>query len=339
MPLWPSSRANAMRNSTAKALAAAVIVIAMAAPAALADGVRITLDPGKRYQTFSAWEAMVDVFWPKDLKARKDEVFDRLIDEVGITRLRVGVFSGTENTDRSFEDFRAGKITQEEWRIRRYATVNDDDDPGHINWSGFDFADLDWRIENVVLPLLQRAKAKGRRLEINLAYSAMTGKGQAGRYVHADPKEYAEFMLATFQHLKQKYRLVPDTVEVLLEPESAAEWNPALLGRAMVAMTARLKAAGFAPRLIAPSVADARNAVPWITGIANVPGATENLAELSYHRYRGGQRAVLEKISATAAKLGLQTAMLELWGDRATDQVLYSDLTAANVSAWQGSNV
>lgn len=337
MARWPSWRASAMRTSAARVLAAAVI--AVAAQAALADGVRITLDPTKRYQTFGAWEAMVDVFWPKNLQARKDEVFDRLIDEVGITRLRVGVFSGTENTDRSFDDIRAGRISQAEWRIRRYATVNDDNDPDHINWEGFDFANLDWRIDTVVLPLLQRAKAQGSNLEINLAYSAATGKGQSGRYVHADPQEYAEFMLATFQHMKQKYQLVPDTVEVLLEPESAEEWNPALLGQAMAAMTQRLKAAGFSPRLIAPSVADARNAVPWITGIAEVPGATENLSELSYHRYRGGQRAVLEKIGATAAKLGLQTSMLELWGDEATDRALYADLTAANVSAWQGNSV
>lgn len=337
MPRWPDWRETAMRARAASVLAAASI--AMAAQAALADGVRITLDPATRYQTFSAWEAMVDVFWPKEMRSRRAEVYDRLIDEIGITRLSLGIFSGTENTDRSFDDVRAGRISQAEWRARRYATVNDDDDPGHINAQGFDFANLDWRIDSTVLPLQQRAKARGRRLEINLAYSAVTGDSHAGRSIHADPAEYAEFMLATFQHMQEKYGFVPDTVEVLTEPEGTAEWNPVLLGQAMAAMTARLKAAGFSPRLIAPSVADARNAVPWLTGIAEVPGATENLSELSYYRHRDGQRAVLEKIAATAAKLGLQTSMLEHWDDEATDKVLYADLTGANVAAWQGGSV
>lgn len=336
MPRWPSWRVTAMRISARLALAAALV---LAAQGAIADGVRITLDPATRYQTFSAWEATVDIFWPRDTQARRDEVFDRLLDEVGITRLRVGIFSGTENTDRSFEDFVAGRISQDAWRARRYATQNDDDDPRHINWKGFDFANLDQRIDTGVLPLMKKAKARGRKLEINLAYSAITGDSHPGRYIHTDPEEYAEFMLAAFLHMQQKYRFVPDAVEVLLEPEAAPEWNPELLGRAMAAMTARLGAAGFSPRLIAPSVADARDAVPWIMGIAKVPGATENLRELSYHRYLGGQRSVLEKIGATAKALGLQTSMLELWGDQATDQVLFNDLTAAGVSAWQGSNV
>lgn len=312
---------------------------ALFAHGALADGVRITLDPAKRYQTFAAWEATVDLFWPKDLQSRRDEIYDRLIDEIGITRLRLGIFSGTENTDRSFDDFRSGRITSDEWRARRYVTVNDDDDPDHINWAGFDFANLDWRIDTTVLPLRDRAKARGLKLQVNLNYVAFTKQNQGGRYIHTDPAEYAEFMLATFLHMKQKYGFVPDAVEVLLEPENSPEWNPELLGQAVAAMTARLKAAGFSPRVIAPSVTDARNAVPWITGIAKVPGAMANLRELSYHRYRGGKRQVVEKIAATAAKLGLETSMLELWFDKATDQVLYGDLVAGNVSAWQGNTV
>lgn len=336
MPLWRYWPASAMRISAAFATAAA---IAMAGQGAFADGVRITLDPATRYQTFRAWEATVDLFWPNPMRERREQIFDRLIDEIGITRLRVGIFSGTENTDHSFDDFRTGRITNDEWRERRYVTVNDDDDPNHINWAGFDFANLDWRIDTTVLPMRERAKARGKKLEVNLNYVAFTKQNRAGRYIHTDAAEYAEFMLATFLHMQKKYGFVPDAVEVLLEPENSPEWNPELLGQAIATMTARLKAEGFSPRVIAPSVTDARNAVPWITEISKVPGAMENLKELSYHRYRGGQRQVIEKIGATAEALGLETSMLELWFDKATDQVLYSDLVAGNVSAWQGNTV
>lgn len=318
---------------------AAVAALALSAGTAGAGGVRVTFDSARRFQTFTAWEAAADLFWPKELAPHRDEILDRLLDEIGITRLRVGIFAGTENTDRSFEAFRSGRIDSAEWRGRRNVTVNDDDDPFHINPAGFDFANLDWRIDGTVLPLRERAAARGRKLEINLAYLAFTRQNKGGTYVHTDAEEYAEFMLAAFLHMQEKYGFVPDAVEVLFEPENSPEWTPELLGRAIAAATKRLKKAGYAPRIIAPSVADARHAVPWIDGIAAVPGAMAELREFSYHRHLGGRRPVMEEIAATAGRLGLETSMLELRPDQATERVLISDLTVANVSAWQGTSV
>jgi hypothetical protein len=318
---------------------AAALGLGLIAGAALADGARITFDRSDRHQTITAWEATVDLFWPEKLTPYRDEIFDRLLDEIGITRLRVGIFSGTENTDRSFARMRAGTLDAQGWRERRYVTVNDDDDPFHITPEGFDFANLDWRIDTTVLPLMARAQARGRKLEINLSYVAFTGQNRGGSYIHTDPEEYAEFMLATFLHMQAKYGFVPDAVEALLEPENAPEWTPETLGRAIAAAARRLDHAGFRPRFIAPSVTDARNAVPWIQGITAQPGAREALKELSYHRYRGARAPVIAGIAAEAARLGLETSMLELWSDRATYEVLASDLTVGNVSAWQGNTV
>ncbi len=318
---------------------AAALGLSLAAGTALADGARITFDRAERHQTFTAWEATVDLFWPEKLTPYRPEMFDRLLDEVGITRLRVGIFSGTENTDQAFGRMRAGTLDAQGFRESRYVTVNDDDDPFHINRAGFDFANLDWRIDSTVLPLLERARARGRKLEINLNYVAFTEQNKGGTYIHTDPEEYAEFMLATFLHMQEKYGFVPDAVEALLEPEHSPDWTPELLGRAIAAATRRLADAGFHPRFIAPSVTDARNAVPWMQGIASVPGAMEALREFSYHRYRGAKNAVVGEIAAEAARLGIETAMLELWFDRATYEILYVDLTVGNVSAWQGNTV
>lgn len=327
-----------MAARLARRLAAAV-GLGLMAGGALADGARITFDRADRQQTITAWEATVDLFWPEKLRTLQPEILDRILDEIGITRLRVGIFSGTENTNRAFDRMRAGTLDGQGWRASRYVTVNDDDDPFHINPGGFDFAGLDWRIDTTVLPLLERAKARGRKLEINLNYVAFTKQNRGGTYIHTDPEEYAEFMLATFLHMQEKYGFVPDAVEALLEPENSPEWTPEKLGRAIAAATRRLNHAGFHPRFIAPSVTDARNAVPWIQGIAAVPGAMDALKEMSYHRYRGAQNPVITGIAAEAARLGIETSMLELWFDRATFQVLYSDLTLGNVSAWQGSTV
>jgi hypothetical protein len=327
-----------MADSVFRAFVGA-LALSLGATAALADGARITFDRSERHQTMTAWEATVDLFWPDKLTPLRDEMFDRLLDDVGITRLRVGIFSSTENTDQSFERMRAGTLSGQDYRDSRYVTVNDDDDPFHINWAGFDFANLDWRIDTTVLPLMAAAKARGKTLEFNLNYVAFTDQNKGGTYIHTDPEEYAEFMLATFLHMQEKYGFVPDDIEALLEPENSPNWTPELLGRAIAAATKRLNAAGFHPRFIAPSVTDARNAVPWIEGIASVPGALEAVREMSYHRYLGGRNPVIKDIGDTAARLGINTSMLELWFDKATYEVLYSDLTLGNVSAWQGNTV
>jgi hypothetical protein len=328
-----------MAGRFAKVFAAILSGMVIAAPDASAQGVRITIDRAERFQTIRAWEASVDLFWPRDLLQRREEIFDRLAGDIGITRLRVGVFSGAENTDRSFDAFREGQIGEADWRARRFVTVNDDDDPFHINPDGFDFANLDWRIDTTVLPLRQKAAARGNALEINLSYMAFTRQNRPSRYVHTDPEEYAEFILAAFQHMQGKYGFVPDAVEVLLEPEESPEWTPELLGQAIAAMGRRLKAAGFAPRVIAPSVADARDAIPWISGIADVPGAIEWVRELSYHRYGEDGTALIASISAAASDMALETSMLGTGTDRANGLVLYHDLTVGNVSAWQGGTV
>ncbi len=324
-----------MRTRTAPIALAAFL----AAAPLLAAPVQISIDPATRHQTIAAWETTIDLFWPDKFTPYRDEIFDRLIDDVGITRLRVGVFCGDENIDHSFEDYRTGRIDYPTWSLRRYVTINDDADPFHINWAGFDFSDLDYRIEQVFVPMRARAEARGRKLDFNLNYVAFTDQSQGGPYIHTEAEEYAEFILAAFLHMQEKYGFTPDAVEVLLEPENSPHWTPELLAKAIAAVTRRLAGAGFHPRLIAPSVEDARHAVPWMKAIAAEPGAMDLMGELSYHRYWGGSDDVVRGIAEEAAKLGLDTAMLEFWFGRATEDVLFKDLTVGNVSAWQGNTV
>ncbi len=333
MRALPRNRAARARRLTAVSL---VTLIAAACPAALSAQTRITLDPAERHQTFRAWEATAAVKWTPDLDPFYDTIMDRLITDFGITRMRVGVFAGAENTDHAFARMRDGQITLGDYNPQRYLTVNDDADPFHINPDGFDFADLDWRIEKQFLPLKARADAAGIPFGFTLNYVAFTEDQPEADYFQVNPDEYAEFILAAFLHLRDRWGLVPDALEVVLEPDRVKEWSPDRLGRAMAAVGPRLAAAGFTPRLIAPSVTDATHFGPWIDGIAAVPGATEHLSELSYHRYLGGRPDVLKGIAARGAAMGLPTGMLEFFNGKGTYPVIHSDLKIAEVSVWQG---
>jgi hypothetical protein len=154
------------------------------------------------------------------------------------------------------------------------------------------------------------------------------------QYIHAAPEEYAELVLATYLHLKQKYGLVPDTWEMILEPDNTPDWRGKLIGEAIVASAKRLKENGFKPAFIAPSTTEMENAVPYFDDMIKVPGVRDYLTEFSYHRYRkGGSNAILKEISERAARYNLKTSMLEHIGSGADD--LYQDLTIAGNSAWQ----
>jgi MYXO-CTERM domain-containing protein len=137
--------------------------------------------------------------------------------------------------------------------------------------------------------------------------------------------------IVAFDHLKSKYGLTPNALEIILEPENTNDWKGGTpIGQAIVAAKARLHAAGFDPEIIAPSVTNASNAVPYFNDISNVAGASAAMTMLSYHRYGSGDYA---GILSAAKSHGLQTGMLEL--TTGTIDVLLEDLTVANVSAWQ----
>ena len=278
----------------------------------------ITIDPTTRYQTMVAWEATAQAGQEfKSFPEYRDMLFSNAVNQLGINRLRVELRSGAEN----------GAAPQSQM----YETVNDNDDPLVINENGFHFGELDSMIEQVVLPMKKLLDESGESLLINLNYVDF---GPSSFEHKEHPDEYAEFILAAFLHLKAKYGFVPDTVELILEPDTdSADWSAKQVATAAVATAARLKANGFAPAFVAPSTTNAANAVKYIDEIAQVPGALETVVEFSYHRYADATEDVLKDIASRGRLYGKRTSMLEWIG--ADQTTLYQDLTLANVSAWQ----
>jgi len=305
--------------------------------ARLAPAATITVDPSVTYQTINGWEATAWVAEPSDpaLPFYREALYEALVNDIGINRLRLEIRSGVENSNDNWSDYQAGKIEYQTWRSRRYATVNDNADPHVINDSGFHFSEMDGVIEQVVNPLRDLLEANGERLYVNVNYVAFTGQITDGAYLHDEPAEYAEFVLAAYLHIRDKYGWVPDSWEVLLEPDNVPQWNGRLLGQAIVATAARLEDNGFDPVFVAPSNTNMGNAVTYFDRMIEVPGVLDYLHEFSYHRYGGVSLQNLRAIAARAQQHGLTTSMLEWWTNGNTYRTLHEDLKIGNNSAWQ----
>lgn len=300
----------------------------------------ITIDPGRKHQTITGWEATAWLGqWGKASRYRdyRDELIDKAVNELGLTRLRVSVRSGFERPEDDFALFQSGKIDARTWGGRRYKPVNDNDDPHVADPKGFHWGELDLAIEAIVLPMRKRLAANGERLYLNLLYIDFA----ASPFEHGHhPEEYAEFMSVAFRHVKGKYGFVPDSIEVKLEPDKRADnWTPAHMANAIVAAGDRLAKEKFRPAFIAPSTWRAGAIIHWLRKMIKAnPRVTEYLSEICYHRYGNPTEQFLPGILAAARAHGLKTSMGEwLKPDYVIlpYQALHNDLTQCNVSSWQ----
>jgi hypothetical protein len=214
----------------------------------------------------------------------------------------------------------------------RYPPVNDDGDPSTIDPAGFQWTELDNTVTKVVLPMKQRLEAAGELLFVNLCYVSFLGSATSFHATDAD--EYAEFVLATVQHLDTTFGLVPDTWEVILEPDNVSVWTGTRIGNAIARSAARLSAAGYGSiRFVAPSNTNMSRAVTDFDALIQVPGVAGVLRELAYHRYGGVSTQALQAIASRGATYGIDTAMLEHIDSGVDD--LHADLTTGMGSAWQ----
>lgn len=297
--------------------------------------VTITVDTLQRFQTMTGWEAIAQAGQEGSpgFSSWKNALYDQAVNDLGINRIRLETKPAMENPSDYYVRRLLGQDTS--FRCERWLSVNDNNDPNVINPAGFHFSQIDSAVAEVVQPIRQRLSSRGEKLFVNLTYTAFLGQcGTMPPYVHADPAEYAEFILATFLHLKNSYGWVPDAVEMILEPDNISIWNNGrVIGQALVATAARLAAAGFRPLYIAPSTADLGHGLGYLNDLYSVPGVDKVLGQLAYHRYGLTSPDRLAALAQAAAVHGASTAMLEHIGSSVDD--LYNDLTVAQVSAWE----
>jgi hypothetical protein len=324
------------QRSLGGGLGAAVALLCLSPSAAAVD---ISLDPSQKYQTIVGWETMLRGWEVDKINDRYDPtwleqapgILDRMVNELGINRVRLEFRSGYENPVDYYTPFRAGSISYTEMKTHWYEKINDNADPNDADPSGFQFTEFDFLVDNEVLPLKQLVEANGEKLYINLCYVDFNSTNNPGTLEHAlDPDEYAELTQVFFDHLADKYGLTPDGLEIILEPELTNEWRGKQIGDAIVTTVDRLRAAGYDPDVSAPTTTSQLQALPYFDDILAVPGAVERMTTLSYHRYALGEPA---QIYAAAQQHGLMTAMLEHTEGEVGG--FLEELVQGNVSAWQ----
>lgn len=294
----------------------------------------VEIRPSERYQTILGWEGSIDLgdadLSQERIARYRAPLLDFLVDSVGLNALRLPLRSGDESgLDRTPEFL--SDVSRVQWfKAGRYASANDNDDPHEIDPSGFQFTWLDHLVSSVVLPFQRLLAERGERLYLTLTYVDFG----TSEFEHlADPEEYAEFVLAAFLHLKERHDVVPDALELLLEPDWGQLWDAESLSDALIAAGDRLRAHGFEPDIVVPSTTSMRQAVQYFDRIATHPRALEYVTDLAYHRYREVSRESLEQIAERGRRYGIRTAMLEHIG--AGYETLHEDLSVGGVSRWQ----
>jgi hypothetical protein len=297
--------------------------------------VTVHVDASTSFQTIRGWEVVDFALDPSPAFERFiNPLLERVVNEVGINSIRLEVWSGAEHAYDNWTRWQNGEISYEQWRAVRQATVNDNSDANSIKWSGFHFSRLDDKVVRLVEPLRRLLEDNGETLYTTLTYVAFTKTIEGGTYDHDDPAEYAEFILATFQHLDETFGFVPDALEILLEPDNVPEWTEDVMGAAIVAVADRLAANGYQPEVIAPSTTKMATAPEFIRRWAETDGILQRVHTLSYHRYRGFSERDLEEVVQTAAAHGLETAMLEWWDRDNGYKILHNDLAVGMNSVW-----
>jgi hypothetical protein len=315
-----------------------VIVAGLAALPGAAAAQTVTIDPGTVYQTMMGWETTARA-WEID-KVRDGYnatwlqyaplVIDRLVNELGVNRVRLEIKSGFENPTDFWSSYVSGAMTYTQWKDHSYEKVNDNNDPNTVNPAGFQFSEFDFHVDSVVIPMKQRLEARGEKLFVNLNYVDFN-TGNQGSMSHATaPSECAEIVKVYADHLRDKYGVRIDNLEIVLEPDNTQGWTGTRIGEGAAAAGMRLASGGYTFQIAAPSCADPSSAVTYFNAVTAAAGATQYLTMLSYHRYGSTNYATL----LTAAKArNMMTGMLEFIDG--TIDTLYEDLTVAQASAWQ----
>ena len=306
----------------------------------------IALDPSVRYQTISGWEyedgieggphsPTYPVFISR-FNQYKNSLYDQAANDLGLNRIRFMFGAGIEGPDDGlWGKYLAGQISFEATYKHPINVVSSGRNPDVVDLNGFQFAAVDFQINNMVLPMKQRVEANGEKFYFTGAYNGF--RTSAG-YLHSDPAYYARFVLAVFKHMDQTFGFVPDTWEMCNEPENVPAWSDGtLMGRALVKTAAVLHADGYSPKFELPSPAFVKNAMGYFRQVIAVRGAPPLIGEFSYHmydKYAGSYGQEIQQIAALGVQYGFDTAMNEAAGI-SNGSWLHDGLKKGNNSSWE----
>ena len=299
-----------------------------------AGGLVIDVQPNITHQTMTGWEGVTQIGeFECDRTAYplyKNQLLDLAVNDLGLNRVRLQVRSGQEHPMDWHRAYTTGQLSLQAHRVYWFAPINDNADPQVMNPAGIHWSFIDDKIDHIVTPMRQRLAARGEQLYVNLNYVDF---GNSTFEHSSNPQEYAELIVEAFRHIQQKYGWVPNSVEMILEPDNTPNWRGSTIGQALVATGDRLAAAGFHPAFIAPSTTNMQTAIGYFDDLIKVPRVLTYLTDISYHRYSGVSVANLQAIASRAMQHGLRTGMLEHIGSDYRD--LHEDILTGRGSSWE----
>ncbi len=297
------------------------------------DAVALRLDPATTFQTWEGWSCIPNpagyekafVAWLRDpTPAAYDRagmsrdlpgtliarMHDALVDEVGITRMRIEVGPQVE-------------------------MVNDNADPRATDAKAFRFLWQDDQIERHVLPMKKRIEARGERMTLYVSYDLRSKLTPA---FLLEPEEYAEMAVVFLAHAKERHGIEPDSWSVVNEPGNDRPGDPTLCAELTAATGRRIAEAGFRTRMSGPECVTVAQAARYMKAMERVPGALDRFAQITYHLYHGGAEDVAARnaVRDWARKLKVTAAQTEWMEGRDFDVArhIYLCLTEADAVAW-----
>jgi hypothetical protein len=312
---------------------AAFLVLATVGIAHAGDTVALRLDAKTTFQTFEGWSCIPNpagyerafVAWLRDprpetydrVPMRRDlpskliaRMHDALVDELGITRVRIEVGPQVE-------------------------MENDNGDPRVTDAKAYRFLWQDDQIERHVLPMERLIEARGERMTIYVSYDLRSKLTPA---FLLEPEEYAEMAVAFLAHAKERHGIEPDYWSVLNEPGNDRPGDPRLCAELTAATGRRIAEAGFRTRMSGPECVTVAQADRYLRGMEGVPGALDRFAQITYHLYHGGAEDVAARnaVRDWARKLKVTAAQTEWMEAKDLDVArhIHLCLTEADAVAW-----
>lgn len=302
----------------------------------------IELDQEKTYQTIDGWGAIANPLASGAIRdtllPHIDSLIHLAINEVGITRLKISLPAGAEDSVDYFQKIIDNEITYDDYKLTRYNIVNDNDDPFTADPSGFQMNQTKYVFEKEILPFKQLVENNNDDFYLNFVFvNFENSHPEPSDFNHADdPEEYAEFINYTWQFLDNEYGFTPDGLEVILEPDNTACENyfQRNLPPVIEALGNRFEMNGYEPEIMVPSTLSLTNVKSYFNEVEKNPDALKYVDVIVYHRYGGNNDTLAQaEIVELAEKHNLKTAMLEY--DKNGDvEELHYDLKHNNVVAW-----
>ena len=207
------------------------------------ERVEVTVDTTKTHQTMQGFGACF-ITWMTPPDYRRAEFYDSMVNDLGTTVVRCPIPPAFE-------------------------AANDDDDPDHINWDGFDRSELDSRMKFLNEFRRRGVKTFFASLWSPPAWMKTNRSTLHGGHLRPDKREeFAEFMAAFVLASRKYYGIEMYAVSLqnellFVEPYESCVYNPHQIREAVRAVARRFRKEKIETRIMMPEDMGFADRLTW----------------------------------------------------------------------------